>query len=236
MIPSPALVGDKRIAWHLRRVPLLEGVSADGLARLARGAELIETKRRHVLYLPGDPGSDVLFLHVGRVKVSKVTRDGKELALRYYGPGDMVGENCLLDGRPREDMAEVVEAATLTRVERPAFEETARDSVALAWRFALLVLERRREIEYRVEFLMFRDVAAKLAELLLKLGEEYGRDDPRGTMVGIRITHQEMANLIGSTRETVSLTISQFRHKGFVQGDGRKVIVTGREGLRALCA
>jgi len=55
-------------------------------------------------------------------------------------------------------------------------------------------------------------------------------------MVSLRITHQEMANLIGSTRETVSLTISQFRKKGYVQADGRKVIVTDPEGLRSLCA
>lgn len=230
------MTNDKRIPWHLRRVPLLEGISTEALTRLCKEAEFIEAKRRHVLYLPGDPGAYVFFLHTGRIKVSKVTRDGKELALRYYGPGEILGENCLCQGRPREEMAEVVESATLSQVDRQAFEEITSAQVALAWKFALLLAERRRELEYRIEFLMFKDVAAKLAELLLKLRQDHGHEDPRGTMVGIRVTHQEMANLIGSTRETVSLTVSQFRKKGYVQADGRRVIVTDSEGLRSLCA
>ncbi len=221
--------------WHLRRVPLLDGLGAEALGRLAGGAEIVEARRRHVLYLPGDPGSHVYLLHAGRVKVSKVTRDGKELTLRYYAPGEIIGETCLEGGGPREEMAEIAEAATLTLVGRQLFEEVARGSVVLAWRLALLGCERRRELEYRIEFLMFKNVAAKLAELLLQFGEEHGRDDPRGTMLDLRVTHQELANLMGSTRETVSLTVSQFRRKGYIQTDGRKLIVTDREGLRSLC-
>jgi CRP-like cAMP-binding protein len=64
--------------------------------------------------------------------------------------------------------------------------------------------------------------------------EEYGVEDARGTLVAIKITHQEMANLIGSTRETVSLTLSQFKREGLIAMDGRKVIVTDFDGLRAL--
>ena len=75
---------------------------------------------------------------------------------------------------------------------------------------------------------------SKLAELLLRLATEYGVDDSRGTLVALKITHQEMANLIGSTRETVSLTLAQFKRKGLIQTEGRKVIIADREGLRAL--
>ena len=81
---------------------------------------------------------------------------------------------------------------------------------------------------------MFRDVTSKLAELLLSLAEEYGVEDSRGTMVALKITHQELANLIGSTRETVSLTLSQFKRKKLICTDGRKVIISDAESLRAL--
>ena len=76
-----------------------------------------------------------------------------------------------------------------------------------------LMIVRRRELENKVEALVFRDVSSKLAELLVKLAGEYGVDDARGTLVALKITHQELANLIGSTRETVSLTLSQFKRK-----------------------
>ena len=88
-------------------------------------------------------------------------------------------------------------------------------------------------IENKLENPIFKDVNSKLAELLLRLGSEYGIDDSRGTLVALKITHQEMANLIGSTRETVSLTLSQFKRSGLIRTDGRKVILSDREALRA---
>ena len=88
--------------------------------------------------------------------------------------------------------------------------------------------------EGKIENLIFKDVNSKLAELLLRLGQDYGVDDSRGTLVSLKITHQEMANLIGSTRETVSLTLSQFKRSGLIATEGRRVILSDREGLRAL--
>jgi CRP-like cAMP-binding protein len=97
-----------------------------------------------------------------------------------------------------------------------------------------ILAQRRREIEAKIENLVFKDVNSKLAELLLRFGEEYGVEDARGTLVALKITHQEMANLIGSTRETVSLTLAQFKKRGLIQSEGRKVIISDREGLKAL--
>ena len=97
-----------------------------------------------------------------------------------------------------------------------------------------LMIVRRRELENKVEALVFRDVSSKLAELLVKLAAEYGVDDARGTLVALKITHQELANLIGSTRETVSLTLSQFKRKRLIATEGRKVIISDAEALQAL--
>jgi CRP/FNR family cyclic AMP-dependent transcriptional regulator len=96
------------------------------------------------------------------------------------------------------------------------------------------VITRRIELENKVEALVFRDVSAKLAEQLIKLADDYGVDDARGTLVGLKITHQELANLIGSTRETVSLTLSQFKRQRWIVTDGRKVILSDVSALRAL--
>ncbi len=94
--------------------------------------------------------------------------------------------------------------------------------------------KRRLDLENKLETLVFRDVTSKLAELLLNLASEYGVEESRGTLIALKITHQELANLIGSTRETVSLTLSQFKQKDMLTTEGRKVIVTNRESLRAL--
>jgi CRP-like cAMP-binding protein len=225
---------DKRVLWYLKKVPILGDLAQDAHAALAEKVELKEIRRRQVIYLPGDPGAAVFFVNGGRVKVSKVTRDGKELTLAYRGPGEIFGETCLIDGGPREEMAEAMENALVTEIQRDEFEGLLQSQASLGFRLAKVLAARRREIENKIENLVFKDVNSKLAELLLRLGTEYGVDDARGTLVALKITHQEMANLIGSTRETVSLTLAQFKKKGLISTDGRKVIIADREGLRAL--
>jgi CRP/FNR family transcriptional regulator, cyclic AMP receptor protein len=225
---------DKRVHWYLKKVPLLSELAPETIATVAETVEMKEIRRRQVIYLPGDPGSAVFLVNGGRVKVSKVTRDGKELTLAYRGPGEIFGEACLIDGGPREEMAEAMENALVTEIQRPEFERLLQTQPMLGYRMTKVLAQRRREVESKIENLVFKDVNSKLAELLLRLATEYGVDDSRGTLVALKITHQEMANLIGSTRETVSLTLAQFKRKGLIQTEGRKVIISDREGLRAL--
>jgi CRP-like cAMP-binding protein len=225
---------EKRALWYLKKLPLFQDLPHDTLVKLAESVHLHEIKRRHVIYLPGDPGNAVFFTNGGRVKISKVTRDGKELTLDYRGPGDIFGELCLIEGGPREEMAEATDNALITEVERGLFERLVQREGIVGYRLTKILAQRRREVENKIENLVFKDVNAKLAELLLRLGTEYGVEDSRGTLVALKITHQEMANLIGSTRETVSLTLSQFKKNGLIQTEGRKVILADREGLRAL--
>jgi CRP-like cAMP-binding protein len=224
----------KRTLWYLKKIPLLAELGPEGLARLAERVEQREIRRREVVYMNGDPGEALFFVNGGRIKISKVTRDGKSLTLFYCGPSELFGEGCLLDGGPRTEMAEAVENAMLTQIERGDFERLLATHAHLGSSMTKLMVARRRELETKVEALVFRDVTSKLAELLIKLAGEYGVDDARGTMVALKITHQELANLIGSTRETVSLTLSTFKRKKFICTEGRKVIISDAEGLRAL--
>ncbi len=104
------------------RFPLLADVGAETIQRLGKAVELREIRRRQVVYLPGDPGDAVYFVNGGRLKISKVTRDGKELTLAYRGPGEIFGELALIDGGPREEMAEAMENALISEVDRALFD------------------------------------------------------------------------------------------------------------------
>ena len=225
---------EKRILSILKKAASLEEASAAAIATLANGAQMGTYRARQVVYLPGDRAAGIHFLGTGRVKISKVTRDGKELTLSYRAAGDFFGETCLLDGRPREEMVEAMEPCTTVEVTQEALDEVLKTSVGVAYLFVRTLITRRRDLETKVEQLIFKDVGSKLAELLLRLGTEHGVENKKGLVLGLKITHQEMANLIGSTRETVSLTLSQFKRNGLIQTDGRKMILADREGLRAL--
>jgi len=193
-----------------------------------------EVRRREVIYLPGDPGASLFTVNTGRIKISKVTRDGKALTLSYYGPSEIFGETCLTEGGAREEMAEAMENSIVTEISRTEFEALLNTHAKLGFKMTKLLAKRRLELENKLETLVFRDVTSKLAELLLELADEYGVEDARGTLVALKITHQELANLIGSTRETVSLTLSQFKRKNLICSEGRRVIISDAESLRAL--
>ena len=220
--------------WYLRKIPLLEGVDQVRLQQLAAAVEIREIPRRQVIYLPGDPGDRVFFINGGRVKCSKVTRDGKELTLAYRGAGQLFGELCIIDGTPRDEMAEAMKNAIITEVPRELFTELLQTDNKLCFNFACIIGDRRRQIETKLEHLVFRDVQAKLAALLLDLGKEYGVECEDGLQIGLKITHQEMANLIGSTRETISLTLAQFKKKSLLDLNGRTVVLKDQEGLTAM--
>jgi len=224
----------KRTLWYLKKIPILAELGPEVLARLAERIQLREVRRREVVYLPGDPGNSMFIVNGGRIKISKVTRDGKALTLNYCGPSEVFGETCLIEGGPREEMAEAMENSMITELERQDVEKLLQSHAHFGFQLTRILAGRRRELENKLETLVFRDVTSKLAELLLNLAEEYGVEDSRGTMVALKITHQELANLIGSTRETVSHTLSTFKRKRLIQTEGRKVIISDAEALRAL--
>ena len=230
----PAVNEPKRALWHLRKMPILAELPSDALQRLAEHVELRELRRRDVVYMPGDPCTSLFFVASGRVKISKITRDGKSLTLAYCGPTELFGDACLVGSSPRTEMAEAVENSVAIAITGKDFEKLLASHARLGFSIAKLMVARRHELENKLEALVFRDVTSKLAEQLLKLSGEYGVEEKRGTMVTVKITHQELANLIGSTRETVSLTLSQFKKRQLIVTEGRKVIISDASALRAL--
>src|SRR3984885_9761347 len=152
---------DKRALWYLKKIPLLADVGAETIQRLVKTLELREIRRRQVVYLPGDPGDAIYFVNGGRLKVSKVTRDGKELTLAYRVPGEIFGELCLIEGGPREEMSEAMENSLISVVERSLFEQILTKEGLISSRLVKVVAQRRREVENKIEQLIFKDVNAK---------------------------------------------------------------------------
>src|ERR1051326_7374004 len=147
---------EKRALWYIKKIPLFQDVSHDTIHKLVQCIELKEVRRRQVVYLPGDPGQAVYFVASGRVKISKVTRDGKELTLAYRGPGEIFGELSLIQGGAREEMAEAMDTAVVLEFPRDEFEKLVQSHGILGYRLARCMLDRRREIENKVEQLLFK--------------------------------------------------------------------------------
>jgi CRP-like cAMP-binding protein len=125
-----------------------------------------------------------------------------------------------------------MEESQLCVIQKEQFLSLIRKRPELSFRLTKLIGLRLRRIESRVEDLVFRDVPSRLAHLLIQLSEEYGKTTPEGIFLDIKITHQEMANLIGSIRETVSAALGEFKKEGLITFEGRRIIILRPELLK----
>lgn len=203
---------------------------------LDRITSMSSVKKKEPIYLPGDLSRQVYLLKSGRVKISRITEDGREVTLALLRPGEIFGELEVLEETPRDTMAEALDDVELCIIQREDFLKILRAKPDLSIRLTKLIGFRLRNIESRIEELVFRDVPARLARLLMEMAKEFGKQEGEreGVRIGARLTHQEIANLIGSTRETVSATLGEFKRQGLLHLDGHSIRITHREKLARL--
>lgn len=211
--------------WYLEKIDLFSGLSADEMAWLDKATRMITLKRNQPVYLPEDPSDSVFFIKAGQVRICRVLEDGRQLTLALLGPGEMFGELEVIEESPRDTSAEAVEDTFVCALPRPEFESLLTRRPDLARRLTKLIGFRLKRIESRIEDLIFRDVPVRLARLLLQLSNDLGVADSRGVLIRVKLTHQELANLIGSTRETVTTMLGDFKRSGLIAFAERRIIV-----------
>lgn len=204
------------------------------IADLDRAGRRVQYRAGEFCFLQGDPGDSVFVLRTGRVRLSRITTDGREFTLAYLKPGEPFGELALVKGAPRETQAEVVEDSEATVIRTEELEALLTRRPGLAITLARLLGQRNKTMADKVEDLVFRDVPARLAGLLLALASDFGVGAERGTRFPFKITHRELAACIGSSRETVSQTLTLFARDRLITRKGRQIIITAPDGLSRL--
>ena len=193
-----------------------------------------EIRRKEVLYLPGDAGDRVYLLKRGVVKISTLTDDGKEIILALMRPGEVFGEESVLEDAPRDHMAEAYEDALICVIARQDFLGMLRAHPEMAFKVTKLVGFRLKTLRNRVEGLLFKGAPARLAQTLLDLARDHGIKDDEGVLLPLKLSQQDLASLIGVTRESVNLALADFRGRGLVEMEGRSLRLRRPEELRAL--
>jgi CRP/FNR family transcriptional regulator, cyclic AMP receptor protein len=186
-----------------------------------------------LIFRQGAPIDALVILGRGRARIERTAADGKVVPLGYRGSGDVLGEALFGRSKIAGENTSAMEEAELVRLPVATVEGFAATDPALASAVVGLLLTRQRETEERIESLLFRNVEGRLVEFLLKAADRWGVPTPKGTLISAPITHLEIAQSIGSTRETVTLTLGALRREGLLEVAGRRLIVTDREKLMA---
>lgn len=218
-----------RVVGQLRRVPLFAHLNDEELARVSQAVREKSYPKNSVILFEDDPG-DALFVVVsGQVKVVLIGEDGREVILAMLQDGDFFGEMSLIDDQPRSAHVIATEEANMLVLRRDDFRAAMDETPRIALGLLQALSRRLRRADDKIGGLVLLDVTGRLAKLLLDLADDNG-----GVTVARRLTHQQLAQMIGSSRETVSRTLRDLTDRGLIEINRRTMAIRDRGGLQAL--
>jgi CRP/FNR family cyclic AMP-dependent transcriptional regulator len=213
----------------LRRVPLFEVLKDDDLEAIAKVTLTRGYDKDQVIILAEEEGDALFIIASGQVKVSIVSEDGREVILSLLGEGAVFGELSLLDGKPRSANVVATEDTQLYMVRRPDFLQLVYKVPQIAIGLLAELAARLRKTDRKIEGLALLDVTSRISETLLQLAEEQGVQTELGVTLESRPTHQQLANMSGTTRETVSRVLKRLEGQGYISTEGRSITILREE-------
>ena len=218
----------------LRQIPVLAEVDEAALGRLAQRTVPRTVGPGHLLFRAGDECRGLYVIEWGRVRIFRVSRDGKEQVLHIEGAGRAIAELPLVDGGPYPASAVTLDETRLLYVPRDEFVHFYRSSPDVADAVIRALGRRLRHLVQLTETLAFRDVAARLAMLLATYAEQHGEPTDVGVALALDRTQEELSLEIGTARESVSRAFKQLRSQGLIeQTGGNRLLIGDVAKLRA---
>lgn len=218
-------------ASFLENVPFFASLKPTERADLASITKINKYHKGDYIFHQEDPGSTLYIIASGQVKITVSSPEGEEVILAILTDGDFFGELSLLDQQPRSaNVVTMLDTETIV-LHRHDFLNflTSHHDVAIEM---LAELSRRlREADIALEDAVFLDLPTRLAKRLLELGQKHGVKTDRGVEIGLRLTQQDLANLVGASRVAVNKQLSMFKIEGLIDIDKQHLIITRPEEL-----
>jgi CRP/FNR family transcriptional regulator, global nitrogen regulator len=202
-----------------------EGLGPEDFERV--GVRLAERrfKAKDIICAPGDPDDRLYFLFEGTVRLYKTYGYYKEATTALLKEGGIFGKLNLVEGCGQDNFAEAVTDVRVASVQKRMLTEITKCNPEFALKLFASFSERLRQSDEVIESLLHREVSARLTTLLLSLSDRFGETNGVGTLLGVRLTHQDLANMIASTREAVSKVMSEFQRDGTIEVQNRKIVL-----------
>lgn len=221
---KPALTSKARF---LSDTDIFRDLSSREMEDIDRQTAMSTCRRGKVFYTPGETGEVLFILKRGRVNLYRINQDGKKLVTATIEPGTVFGEMSLVGQGMHDTFAEAAEECTLCVMSRSDIEHLLLSKPRVGLRFMELIANRLREVEARMETVAFKSVPARLAASLLDLAQDGDRQ-----IIGV--SHQDLADMVGTYRETVTRILNEFRTEGYINLGRLNITVLKIGDLRAI--
>ena len=215
----------------LMQAPLFSALDAE--AATALRASMVESRvpRGDAIFTEGEPGDRMYVILNGKVKLGQTSTDGRESLLAVLGPGEVFGELSLFDPGPRTATATAVTDVVVIGLGHDNLRPWLAGRPEVAESLLQALAQRLRRTNETLADLVFSDVPGRVAKLLLELADKFGQPGPDGILVHHDLTQEELAQLVGASRETVNKALADFTQRGWIVVDQREVVLVDVERL-----
>jgi CRP/FNR family transcriptional regulator, cyclic AMP receptor protein len=228
-------MGERRMVQYvdfLRKVSLFSELKEDELRQIAGVVREQHYRKNVTIFHINDPGNALFILKSGMVKITIEDQSGREIILRILYPTEFFGEMALIDGMPRSATVTTQEPSDALIIYREQFISLIEKSPKILLDMAAVLSRRLRKVNELIRSLAFYDVYGKVARVLLNLAAERGRTTGLGTVIDLRLTQQELAELAGMSRETMTRTLRDFQQAGCVRIDAGIITILETDMLQ----
>ena len=227
-MPTPKEINEESV---VRKAPLFSALDDAASATLRESMTPVKVAKGNTLFKEGDAGDRLYVVVEGKLKLGTTSTDGRENLLSILGPGEMFGELSLFDPGPRTATATAVTDARLLSLSNDKVIGWVTQHPKVSLQLLGRLAQRLRRSNEVLADLVFSDVPGRVAKALIDLGERFGKQTPEGLYVHHDLTQEELAQLVGASRETVNKALADFAGRGWLKLDGRAVLITDFERL-----
>ncbi len=217
----------------LKKVNVLKDLDDKDLKQIINVTIEKSLRKGSIIFMEGDKGDAFYFIKSGKVKVSKTNTDGRELIFTILSDGDVFAEVTLFNDIPYPANAEVLEDACIGMIRNEDFENLIKNNTDIALHIIKIFSKKLYSSQQKVKELALGDTYSRTAQTIIKLAQNNGKENSNGIEVNLSMSRQELANLIGTARETVSRALSQFKKEGSIDIDRKIITIKNMEKLKA---
>lgn len=218
---------DKTKLWYFENFNLMKTLPPRELSRLNTSTKITKVPKKHIIYFPDESSNSVYLVKQGKVKISKMSEDGREIIIAILGPGEIFGESAIThEGSKREEFAEAAEETILCNMFSEVVLELMANDAAFGFRIFKIIGFRLKRIQSRFESLIFKPSDERVKSFIKDLANEEVLKNNNGEIeLKLNLTHKDIGKLTATSRQTVTRVLNELEKRNHITYDRSKIVV-----------
>lgn len=219
--------------WYLKRLELFSGLSEEQISSIEKNSNMIVCEKKNTFLTPEDLYDKVFVVKSGKVSLYRETEDGKKFIFGILGKNEIFG-SLFSYKSDTDEYAELEKGTVLCVMDKSFFERIIEKNPSFSVKITKLFGLKIYEMEVLLQEIAFKPVISRVAYILLNLAQKFGVKDKHGIRINIKLTHEEIASMIGATRESTTKSLNELKKLGIIQVEKKKIVITDVEKLKSV--